>query len=63
MPSFWSGWTISYTPFRFHGDTAFVDRDRLTISVFEENDRAVALYDRAGFMRDILRLVQPLSDR
>jgi ribosomal protein S18 acetylase RimI-like enzyme len=35
----------------------------LTISVFEENVCAVALYERAGFMRDILRLVQPLPSR
>lgn len=35
----------------------------LTISVFEENDRALALYERAGFKRDMLRLVQPLPSR
>lgn len=32
----------------------------LTISVFEANSRAVDIYERAGFKRDILRLVQPL---
>jgi ribosomal protein S18 acetylase RimI-like enzyme len=32
----------------------------LTISVFEANSRAAAIYEKAGFKRDILRLVQPL---
>ena len=35
----------------------------LTISVFKENDRALALYERVGFMRDVLRLVQLLPSR
>jgi ribosomal protein S18 acetylase RimI-like enzyme len=33
----------------------------LTISVFEKNARAAAIYEKAGFRRDILRLVQPLT--
>jgi ribosomal protein S18 acetylase RimI-like enzyme len=33
----------------------------LTISVFEKNSRAAAIYEKAGFKRDILRLVQPLA--
>ncbi|WP_263260653.1 GNAT family N-acetyltransferase [Pseudomonas sp. RIT-PI-S] len=32
----------------------------LTISVFEDNRRAAEMYERAGFGRDVLRLVQPL---
>jgi ribosomal protein S18 acetylase RimI-like enzyme len=33
----------------------------LSISVFEKNARAAAIYEKAGFTRDILRLVQPLQ--
>jgi ribosomal protein S18 acetylase RimI-like enzyme len=33
----------------------------LTLSVFEANARAAALYEQAGFKRDILRMVQPLE--
>jgi ribosomal protein S18 acetylase RimI-like enzyme len=33
----------------------------LTISVFEKNARAAAIYEKAGFNRDILRLVQALD--
>jgi ribosomal protein S18 acetylase RimI-like enzyme len=33
----------------------------LSISVFEQNSRAAAIYENAGFKRDILRLVQPLA--
>lgn len=36
-------------------------RDWLTISVFDANVRAAALYERAGFGRDILRLVKPID--
>jgi len=32
----------------------------LSISVFEKNSRAAEIYEKAGFTRDILRLVQPL---
>jgi ribosomal protein S18 acetylase RimI-like enzyme len=32
----------------------------LTLSVFEENRRAAALYEGLGFGRDILRMVKPL---
>lgn len=33
----------------------------LSISVFEANSRAAAIYEQAGFKRDVLRLVQPLG--
>ena len=33
----------------------------LSISVFEKNARAAEIYEKAGFRRDILRLVQPLD--
>lgn len=34
--------------------------DWLTLSVFEQNQRAAAMYERAGFGRDVLKLVKPL---
>lgn len=33
----------------------------LTISVFEANERAARIYEKAGFGRDMLRLVKPLT--
>lgn len=33
----------------------------LTISVFEENERAARIYEKAGYGRDMLRLVKPLT--
>lgn len=33
----------------------------LTISVFERNERAAALYERLGFKREILRMLMPLD--
>jgi ribosomal protein S18 acetylase RimI-like enzyme len=42
-------------------DWAVAKRFRwLTLSVFEENSRATAIYEKAGFKRDVRRLVQPL---
>ena len=35
--------------------------DWLSISVFEANRRAVTVYEGAGFQRDIMRLIKPLS--
>lgn len=33
----------------------------LSISVFEQNHRALAIYEAAGFGKDIMRLVKPLG--
>ena len=35
--------------------------DWLSLSVFEQNDRAEKLYRKLGFQRDVIRLLKPLG--